>query len=246
VLFLIEGLPACILGFAVLKFLPDGPADAPWLSAAEKEALAVRLAADDATPRRNLWPALRDPRVIALGLVLLGQNAGAYGVQLWLPQIVQAMGFSNRATGFIVALPFVALMVAMIAIGRSSDVKGERIWHVALPLLIAASGLALASLSPPNLFVLAALSLAVIFIDGGLGAFWSLPSLFLSGTAAAGGIALIRTIGAFGGFLGPTIVGLLREETGGYPAAMLALAFVLMLSAFALLAMSRALAPRTT
>src|SRR4029078_2367016 len=72
VLFLIEGLPACILGFAVLKFLPDGPADAPWLSAAEKEALAVRLAADDATPRRNLWPALRDPRVIALGLVLLG------------------------------------------------------------------------------------------------------------------------------------------------------------------------------
>ena len=150
-LFLLEGLPAFLLAFAVLKLLPDGPAHASWLTGAEKKTIAARHAAEDSTEHRDLWPALRDPRVLALGLVNFGIQCGLYGVQLWLPQIVQAMGFSNLATGFVVALPYVAGMGAMILWGRSSDARGERIWHVALPVLLAASGFAVASLAQTDL-----------------------------------------------------------------------------------------------
>src|SRR5258705_1599661 len=160
-LFLIEGLPASLLAFAVLKFLPDGPARAEWLDDDEKRIIAARLAAEDSSERRTLWPALLDPRVWLLGLVAFGQNCAAYGVQLWLPQIVQAMGFSIRATGLIVALPFWAMMAAMVLCGLSSDVKGERARHVAIPFLIAASGFAVASLAPSNVVVLAALVVVV-------------------------------------------------------------------------------------
>src|ERR1700694_769146 len=139
-LFLIEGLPALLLAFAVLKLLPDGPAEAAWLSEDEKATITARLAAEDTSERRELLPALLDPRVYLLGLVIFGQNCGAYGVQLWLPQIVQAMGFSIRATGFIVALPFLAVVAAMVLCGFSSDVRRERVRHVAIPFLIAACG----------------------------------------------------------------------------------------------------------
>jgi ACS family tartrate transporter-like MFS transporter len=137
-LFLIEGLPAVLLAGAVLKFLPDGPAQASWLSSDEKQTIATRLAAENPAEHSNLWPALRDPRVLALGLALSGFGCGLYGITLWLPQIVQEMGFSNRTTGFIVALPYLAGLAAMVLCGRSSDASGERIWHIALPLLFAA------------------------------------------------------------------------------------------------------------
>jgi MFS transporter, ACS family, tartrate transporter len=104
-LFLFEGLPAFLLAFAVLKLLPDGPAAAPWLTVDEKKEIITRLAAEDSPGERDLWQALRDPRVFALSLVLLGIVSGSLGVQLWLPQIVRAMGFASLATGFVVALP---------------------------------------------------------------------------------------------------------------------------------------------
>ena len=124
-LFLIEGLPAVLLSFAVLRWLPDGPATASWLTRDEKAAIASRLAAEDTAERRDLWPALLDARIWALGFVGFGQNCAAYGVGLWFPQMVQAMGFSTRATGFVVALPFVAVMVAMVLWARSSDTAGR-------------------------------------------------------------------------------------------------------------------------
>jgi len=242
-LFLIEGVPACILGIVALKVLPDRPADASWLNAAEKEIIARRLAAETVDARRELLPALLDPRVTGLGLALLGQNTAAYGVALWLPQIVQTMGFSNLAIGFVVALPFLATPIASILCGFSSDVKGERVWHYALPILVGAAGFLTASLSPANLFGLAALTIVVVALDTGMGPFWSLPSTFLAGSAAAGGIALIRTIGAFGGFVGPALVGVLVQASGGYASAMVALAGVLVVSALTVLIVGR-LIPR--
>jgi len=113
-LFLMEGIPAGLLAFAVLKFLPDSPASAPWLSIDEKETVAGHITSDSLVGQRNLWPALRDPRVLALGLVGFGNGAALYGSQLWLPQIIKAMGFSNLETGFVIALPYAAGMVAMI------------------------------------------------------------------------------------------------------------------------------------
>jgi MFS transporter, ACS family, tartrate transporter len=243
-LFLIEGLPAALLAFAVLRLLPDGPAAASWLTPGEKAEIAERLASEDTTERRELGPALLDARVWALGLVGFGQNCAAYGVGLWFPQMVQAMGFSNRATGFVVALPFVAVMLAMVLWGRSSDSRGERVWHVALPFLLAAAGLMAASVAPSDFLVLAVLTVALISLDAGMGVFWTLPSSFLSGRAAAGSIALIRTISALGGFAGPSIVGLLLGGTGDYAAAMAALGCGLVAAALLVLGVGRAIGSR--
>jgi MFS transporter, ACS family, tartrate transporter len=243
-LFLIEGTPALVLAFAVLKFLPDGPADASWLTGAEKKTIAARHAAEDSTGHRDLWRALRDPRVLTLGLVNFGIQCGLYGTTLWLPQIVQAMGFSNLATGFVVALPYVAAMAAMILWGRSSDRRGERIWHVALPILLAAAGFAGASLARTDPLVLAALTLSMVGIVSAYGPFWSLPSSFLGGSAAAGGIALVNTIASLGGFAGPSLIGVLKEQTGGYASAMAMLAIVFVVAALIVLALGRAMAAR--
>jgi ACS family tartrate transporter-like MFS transporter len=243
-LFLIEGAPAALLSFAVLKWLPDGPSDAPWLTNEERAIIARRLDAEDSGKGRDFLTALRDPRVWIVGLVGLGQNCAAYGVGLWLPQIVQAMGFSTRATGFIVALPFIGVMVAMVLWGGSSDRRGERVWHVAVPFLLAAMGLFVAALAPGDAVVLLALAFVLISLDTGIGVFWILPSLFLSGRAAAGGIALIRTISALGGLIGPTVVGFLRGATGDYAAAMAVLACGLIAAALLVLVVGRAIGSR--
>jgi ACS family tartrate transporter-like MFS transporter len=243
-LFLSEGLPAFLLSFAVLKLLPDGPAQAQWLSIGEKKAIAARLAAEDVPGRRDLWRALRDPRVLALGLANFAYQYGLFAILLWLPQIVHAMGFSNRATGFVVALPFLVGTAAVILGGRSSSIRGERIWHVALPWLLGASGFVVASVTQSNLIVLVAITFGVIGFFAPYGALFSLPSSFLRGTAAAGGIALFNGMGNFGGFFGPAIIGMLKQGSGDYSTGMMTIALGLVLGAVIVLAVGRALAPR--
>ena len=243
-MFLLEGLPAFVLAFAVLKFLPNVPADASWLTREEKVTIAARLAADDTAEHRNLWRALRDPRVLAMGLAGFGLLSGLVGITLWLPQIVQAMGFSNFATGLVVALPFVVSIPAMIFWGRSSDVRCERIWHVALPLLVAAAGLFVASFAQNYLLVLAALTFAAVGTLATLPPLYNLPSSFLSGPALAGGIALFNSIANLGGFLGPTIMGVLKDATGTYAAGMMTLALGLVMSAIIVMVLGRAMAGR--
>jgi ACS family tartrate transporter-like MFS transporter len=243
-LFLIEGVPAAFLAFVVLRWLPDNPSGATWLTSDEKATIATRLAAEETTAHRDFLPALLDARVWILGLIALGQNCAAYGVQLWLPQIVQGMGFSIQATGFVVALPFAAVIVAMVLCGRSSDRRGERVWHVALPLLVAAMAFFVAGLAPSDVIVLAALAVVVVSLDTGIGVFWALPSTFLAGSAAAAGIALVRTVSALGGFAGPAIVGVLRGGTGDYAAAMAALGSGLVLAAILVLGLGKALTSR--
>lgn len=243
-LFIIEGAPSCFLAFVALKLLPDGPAHARWLTDDEKKSIAGLLAVQDLKERHDFWTALRDPRVLALGLVLLGSQFGLYGVQLWLPQIVQAMGYSNFATGFVVALPFMASMGAMIFWGRSSDVRGERIWHIAVAALVAASGLAVASLAQSNLLMLVGLTFGLVGTLSLPGPLFSLPSSFLSGAAAAGAIALVNSMGTLGRFLGPTVVGVFRQESGTYASGMAALALGLVMSAAIVLTFGRRMAPR--
>ncbi len=244
-LFVIEGLPAFFLAFAVLAFLPDGPASASWLSGEEKNAISTSLAADSASLDQRFLPALFDPRVLALGLIYFGVNFGRYGVELWLPQIVQGMGVSNLATGFVVALPYALGMGAMIFWGRSSDRHRERIWHVALPALTAAAACAVASFAQNDLLVFVSLATVVISLLAVQGPFFSLPSSYLTGAAAAGGIALINTLGTgLGGLLGPYVIGRLKESTGGYGSSMATLALALLLSAVIALALGRATVAR--
>jgi MFS transporter, ACS family, tartrate transporter len=244
-LFLIEGLPACVLAFAALKFLPDGPTQAAFLSEAEKQTIARRLAAERPAAPPSLWPGLYDPRVLLLGLAGTGVNAAIFGNQLWLPQIVKSLGYSNLTTGFIVSLPYMLAIPILLLVARSSDRRGERVWHTAIPLAVAASGFVVASMAQ-NPFVEIAGLVAVVFgLVGTYGPYYSLASSFFAGPAAPGAIALINLMctGA-GGFLGPNIIGLLKQSTGGYAAGMLALAAGLVISVGILLLLGRVMAAR--
>ena len=224
-LFLIEGLPACLLAFAVLKFLPDGPRDASFLSDAEKQVITTRLAAEKTLAPASVWPGLYDPRVLLLGLVGTGIGAAIFGSQLWIPQIVKAMGYSNFITTCIAALPYVAALVSMMVVGRSSDKSGERIWHNILPLALAICGLVISALAPNHYVAVAGLIMAVAGLLGTYGPYYSLSSSFFSGPAAPGAIALVNLMcTGLGGFLGPNILGILKDRTGGYEAGLFALA----------------------
>jgi ACS family tartrate transporter-like MFS transporter len=216
-LFLIEGLPSLILGVGVLVFLPDRPARTSWLSADEKRAVAAALAQEPQHAHSDFLPMLRDARVWLLAIPDFGIVLGLYGLNLWLPQIVRAMGFSNIETSRIVALPYLVSMIAMVLWGVSSDVRGERIWHIASAALLGALGLAAAALLHSPLGVLIALTLA----------------------AAAGGIALINSISNTGGFFGPYVMGWLKQHTGGYDAGLGVLAASLTIAAVLVVTIGR-------
>ncbi|MHB1217721.1 MAG: MFS transporter [Alphaproteobacteria bacterium] len=244
-LFILEGLPSCLLGVLVLALLPDGPAKVSWLTDAEKAAIADGLARDRArNPHKvheSLWPALRDYRVILLGLVYFGIVVGLYGIGLWLPQIIKAMGFTNVQVGLIVAVPYFLSAGAMMLWGRHSDHTGERVWHVALPAFVSAAGFIASIYLQSTVLQLCALGIACIGIYSALGPFWTLPSAFLGSVGAAAGIALINSVGNAGGFLGPYLVGWIKEATGSFHLGMAALAVGLAASAALALLLGRVL-----
>ena len=240
-LFLLEGLPSCLLAFAVLILLPSKPEHARWLSESEKQTIATALA-HDAPPRRNLWAGLRDRRVWLLSIADFGIVTGLYGIGLWIPQMVKAMGFSSFETGFVVSVPYVASMLGMIAWGYSSDRFHERTWHVAVAAFLAAGGLTVAALSHGPVESVLALSVAALGIYSALSTFWALPPSFLGGTAAAGGIALINSIGNLGGFAGPYFVGWIKSATGTYSLALLIIGAGLAVSGLIALALRSAVA----
>jgi ACS family tartrate transporter-like MFS transporter len=228
-LFLFEGIPAVILGFVTLAYLPDGPTHAKWLSAEEKEWLAAKLERESDEVRRSghhtLGQALRSGRVWTLAFIYFAVIMSFYGVSIWLPQIVQAFsGASDLLVGFISAIPYLAASIGMVLVGRSSDRSRERRFHVAALAFVGAAGLSAAAFLTNPIAELGALCIAAVGIWGTLGPFWAMSSEFLSGTGAAAGIALINSVGNLGGFLGPYLVGLVRNRTGNFALALLALA----------------------
>ena len=228
-LFLIEGIPAIILGFVVLAYLPDGPERAPWLSAEEKAWIVARLREERIAKRHHGFATVREAlgsgRIWTLALIYFAVVMSFYGISLWLPQIIRFFsGLSDMAVGLVSAIPWIAASFGMVLIGRSSDRTGERRWHVALSAFTGAVGLVAAGFLDAPALQLAALSLAAVGIWGAMGPFWAMSSEFLSGTGAAAGIALINSIGNLGGFLGPYLVGLIRSRTDNFSLALFALA----------------------
>ena len=240
-MFLLEGAPATALAFAVLKLLPDGPADSEWLNEVEKQTVAARLDAEPAQ-KKDLWVALRDPRVLALFLVGFANGFSQYGTGLWLPQIVNAMGFSTLATGSVVALCNAIAVLAVIFVAISTDRRGERSRHGALAQLVAVAGYLAAIVASGNVLILLGLTLAVAGTMSAIAPFFTIAPTFLKGAAAAGGIALINTGVSLGGFAGPVVIGVLRQQSGDYASSMAVLAGVLMGSAVILLALGRVMA----
>ena len=243
-LFIIEGLPAAALAFAVPFMLPDGPHDAKWLTTDERAMITSRLVREDHGEKGSFWAAFLDVRVIVLGLTLAFIQCGLYGTQLWLPQIVQSLGFSDTINGFVTAIPFIFGAFAMSLWGHRSDVAKERIWHIVMPSLFAAAGLVAASLTGNYLIVLMGLACALVGLLAVDGPLFALPRTFLSGAAAASGIALLNFFGSLGRGAGPPIVGFFVERSGAYSQGMVALAVSMVLAAIIVLILGRVIATR--
>jgi MFS family permease len=231
-LYIAEGLPATVLGFVVLGYLTEKPAEARWLTAEQRRWLSKKMAAEhaEATARHRigLGESLRHPTVWLLALIMFCCQTGSYGLTLWVPTIVKGLsGFTNLETGFFSAIPYVAAAVGMILIGRSSDRSGERILHLAVPTFIGAIGFAAIGLISSPLAGMIVISVAAVGDYGTRGPFWALPGKFLAGSSAAAAIALINSMAAVGGFIGPYAVGYLKDSTGSFRAPLFLLAGIL-------------------
>ena len=234
-LFLAEGLPAFALGFVVLGFMTDRPEEAEWLDAGERASIAAGLDRDrTATDRAHtLRQALSSPGVWLLALVYFLIINGLYGMSLWLPQILKsASGLGDLEVGLASAVPYVGATVAMMLVARHSDRTGERRRHLAASAFVAASGMALSAGAHTLPTQLLALSLAAVGIMSAFGPFWATATGLLRGEAAAGGIALINSIGNLGGFVSPTLIGFVKDATGSYALGLLAVAAALTLAGF--------------
>jgi ACS family tartrate transporter-like MFS transporter len=242
-LFVLEAVPAVLLGFVVLAFLTDRPEKAKWLADDERrwlvETMNVETTSKAATSKHSIWRGLADPRVLALALIYFGTSAGLYTLGVWAPQIIKQFGLSTLQVGFLNALPASAAVVAMVLWARHSDRTGERTWHVVLACLLAAAGLAFAGLATGVVTVLVALALVNIGISSAKPPLWSMPTLFLSGPAAAAGIATINSIGNLGGFVGPAMIGWIKDQTGSFVGGLYFVAGLLVLSAVLTLLLSR-------
>lgn len=250
-LFILEALPSIVLGVLAYRWLEDSPSTATWLTADEKAALSQRMAQDaDAASERShmtLREALTNGRVIGLGFAYFGIACGMYGLTFWLPQIVKAFGFDVVTTGFVTALPFAVAVIAMVLWGRLSDARADmsanpqwsRARDIALPCFVASLAMIAGTLISDPGIALAVLVIVAVGVFTALPTFWTLPTALLSGVAAAGGIALINSIGNAGGFAGPYIMGWIKERGFGNEAAIASLAFFLFMSGVLVLLLSR-------
>jgi MFS family permease len=227
-LFVVEGVPSVLLGIVSWFYLTDKPEHARWLTADQKGWLAARLnaeiAAKEAVKRFTLGEALAAPKVIMLSLIYFGFVGALYGMQFWLPQIVKAFGLTNAQTGFVIAIPYLFGTIAMILWARHSDATRERVFHVGAPFFLTAVALAVSSYLTDPTMTMVVLTLAAIGTFCIFAVFWTLPTAWLSGTAAAGAIALINSIGNLAGFGGPYLIGWVKEATGDTSTGLLVLA----------------------
>jgi MFS family permease len=234
-MFLLEGLPSSIMGIIVLFHLEDEPKAAKWLSDGEKKIILNALEQDVANlSGRHSWgEALGDWKIYLLGLIFFLAVIGTYVLAFWQPAMIRGFGVpSIMMIGIYSTIPAVAAVIAKIWIGHHSDVKRELGWHFAVPALAGALGMLLMPLFPHNpVMGIACLTLATAGVHGCIPVFWSVPGLYLSGAAAAGGIALISTIGNTAGVVGPAFLGFIKSYTGSFDAGMYAMSGLLMFAA---------------
>ena len=240
-LFILEAAPAVLLSGVVLFYLTDKPADAVWLRDDERRWLIDRMSAEErqrvAARHYSVLEALLNPRVLALSIVYFGIVAANYGLSFFLPQIVKAFGMTNLETGFVSAIPYAVGVVSIIWWGRRSDAKMERRFHTGFAIFVAAAGLSVAAFVDDPTAKTVAFSVAGFGIFGAFPVFWTLPTTFLSGAAAAGGIAIINSIGNLAGFVGPSVMGLIKDKTGSFTDGLLVLAAVAVLALVIVLAL---------
>jgi MFS transporter, ACS family, tartrate transporter len=234
-IFILEAVPAVVLAVVVWKVMDDRPAAAEWLATEERQWLETRLEEErrtiDRHGRLSLLQGLCDPRVLALSAIYFASVTANYGIVFFMPQIVKGMGLSNLMTGFVASVPYVIGTIGLIAWGYSSDRFHERRWHMITASILAAAGLLAAGWLGSSFWALIGMSVATIGIYGSRATFWPMPSQFLTGTAAAGAIALINATGNLGGYVGPFVVGWIKDSTNSFEAGLYFLAASALLGA---------------
>jgi ACS family tartrate transporter-like MFS transporter len=242
-MFLIEAFPALLLGGVVFFCMTDRPEQARWLAADERNWLVATMQAEhkgsSGDDHHGLLSGLTNPRVLALAFIYFGTSAGLYTLGIWAPQIIKQLGVSSMMVGVLNAVPPTVSVLAMVLWSRHSDRTGERTWHVVLACIAAAVGLVVASGASGIAGLIAALTLVNIGISCAKPPLWSMPTMFLSGTAAATGIAAINSIGNLGGFVGPAMIGWIKDQTGSFAGGLYFVAGLLILSAVLTLVLSR-------
>lgn len=242
-LFVIESIPAVVLGIVVFFYMTDKPEGATWLKDDERQWLVNEMnkeaASKEGAATHSFIRGLLDIRVLALAMIYFGTSAGLYTLGIWAPQIIKQLGVSSMTVGFLNAIPPAISVIGMVLWSKHSDRTGERTWHVIIACLLAAVGLVIAGNSNGIFALIAALTLVNIGISCAKPPLWSMPTMFLSGAAAASGIATINSIGNLGGFAGPVVIGWMKDATGSYAGGLYFVAGLLVCSAFLTLLLSR-------
>ena len=232
-MFLVEGIPAVLLGVVVVFVLCDSPAKAKWLTGREREVLLTAVSRDE---RLSTYTSARDGLASPLVWLFSGLYAalmmGVYGFGLWAPQIMKSLGtLSNQEVGLVLMIPYACATLAMVLWGRHSDRTAERKWHLTLPGVVGMIGFLCGGFTGNFYVAVIGFTLGAIGIYASLPLFWSLPTAILGGSAAAGGIALINSVGNLSGYLGPFVIGKLKDLTHGFTAGLLVIAASLGLAA---------------
>ncbi len=248
--FILEGIPAVLLGFVALRYMLDGPQNAKWLTKDETAWLKGEFARElaikkaKAVKQESFWVVLKDLRVWQMAFAYIFYNTTVYGVGFWMPQIIQGLSkmLTTSQIGFVSAVPYIFASAVMVLVARHSDKFNERRFHVALPISIACPCLIALTFTADNLvlsMVLLTISLSAVYAF--VGSFWTIPNISLSEKEAAVGLALINSFGALGGMVGPYAVGLVKGITGSTNAGMYVLAVSALLATFAVLALPKRL-----
>ena len=228
-LFFLVSLPCVPLGFLTLFLLADRPQTATWLTGPERDALDGVLASEvRERPHSSLLAALMDPRVLICTAVQFGFTLGSYGIGIWLPLMLREFHLSNTSIGWIAAIPYLFASVGMILWARYVDQKGRRIANLAITCLLGGVGLLLPILSDSLVSAVIGFSLALTGVTAARAIFWTIPTRFLTGVAAAGGLAFINSIATVGGFVGPFMMGWLKDFSGSYVVGLLAVAAIML------------------
>lgn len=239
-MFIVEGLPACLLGLLTLRYLANRPEDARWLTPDEKATFSGLMLAEQAATHKNARfnVALKDVRVWILSGITFSFTLGTYGIGIWLPQMLKAEGIETSLIGWVAAVPYFFSTLGLIYWARLVDKSGRGVLHLICALVLAAVSLILSLYVNSLLPAMLGITLALVGTISAKTIFYTLPGKFLSGQAAAGGIALINSIGAFGGFAGPFLMGMAKEMTHSFSAGMMLMGCIILFSALLALLLS--------
>jgi ACS family tartrate transporter-like MFS transporter len=237
IMYIAEAIPTVVIGIATFFILTDKPEQAKFLTAEERTWLATKLAAErkakDVVRTFTLWQALFDPKVLLLALNYLGIVTASLGMLIFIPQIIKSLGqSSNMMVGWLTMIPYICGAIAMVVWGLISDRMNERRWNLLGGCLVSTAGLVLAGMTMGTWWALVGMSIAATGFYGSKGPFFAMPPMFLSGTALAGGIAWINSIGNLGGFFGPWYVGVMKDATGSFSGGLYGLALLGLIASF--------------